>query len=95
MIIQDDRSTEQKQTHTLAIVARDKFMSGWGEATGGVSRCAWACAQDANISRLENWVRNRKEMIYVTVVDLSTYRPPKGTAHFHIYVADSAWTETL
>lgn len=86
MIREDDRTEEQKTTHTWGVVARDKFMSGWGEARSGASRCAWACHPDVNITRVENWVKDRKEMCYVNVVDLRTYRPPRGTAHFHIYV---------
>ena len=89
MIIKDDRTPEQKKTHRLGVVARDKFMSGWGGATGGASRCAWACAPDVNEDRVYNWVRDRKEMRNVSIVDLSTYRPPRNTAHFHIYVANA------
>jgi len=88
MATQDDRTEEQKKTHRLAIVARDKFMSGWGGASGGASRCAWACHPEVNTDRVFDWVRNRSEMRCVNVVDLSTYRPPSGTAHFHIYVCD-------
>ena len=87
MKIQDDRTLEQKTTHRLAIVARDKFLSGWGGAAGGVSRCAWACHPDVNPDRVYNWVKSRKEMRNVSLVDLSTYRP-KGAAHFHIYVCN-------
>jgi len=89
MIIKDERTVEQKQTHNYAVVAKDKFMSGWGEAENGASRCAWAVAPDVNIDRVERWVRSRPEMRYVNVVDLNTYRPPRGTAHFHIYVANT------
>lgn len=88
MIKQDDRTPEQKKTHRLGVVAKDKFMSGWGGASGGASRCAWACAPDVNTDRVENWVRSRKEMRHVNLVDLSTYRPPAGTSHFQIYVCD-------
>ena len=88
-IKQDDRTDEQKRTHHLGVVARDKFMSGWGGASGGASRCAWACAPDVNTDRVENWVRSRKEMRHVNVVDLATYRPPSGTRHFHIYVCNA------
>jgi hypothetical protein len=84
----DDRTIEQRRTHRWAVVARDKFMSGWGGAKGGASRCAvpatWAV--DGSIDDVERWVRSRSEMIHVNVVDLATYRPPAGTAHFHIYV---------
>lgn len=88
MKTKDNRTEEQKKTHVLAIVARDKFMSGWGEASAGASRCAWACHPDVNPDRVFNWVKSRSEMRNVNLVDLRTYRPPSGTAHFHIYVCD-------
>ena len=37
MIFQDDRTPEQKKTHTLIVLATDRFMSGWGMAKNGVS----------------------------------------------------------
>ena len=89
MTKQDDRTAEQKQTHVWGVVAKDKFMSGWGGARGGASRCAWACPPDGSITKLEDYVRSRSEMRYVNQVNLNTYRPPRGTAHFHIYVADN------
>lgn len=85
---QDDRTAEQKTTHRYGIVAKDKFMSGWGGASGGTSRCAWACPSE-HLDRVHKWVGNRKEMRYVNVVDLNTYRAPRGTAHFHIYVVEA------
>ena len=87
MIKRDERTPEQRATHQWAVVARDTLMSGWGDAKGGTSRCAWAMpAYSININRVFYWVRGRTEMKYVHVVDLSTYRPPRGTAHFSIYV---------
>lgn len=83
----DDRTPEQKSTYRWGVVAKDKFMSGWGQAKGGVSRCAWACAPDASLDKLEQWVRSRSEMRYVNVVDLNAYYP-KGTMHYHIYVCE-------
>ncbi len=89
LTVKDDRTPEQKQTHVLAVVARDRCMSGWGGAEGGASRCAWAFDPAlVNSDRVFNWVKNRKEMLYVNVVDLRTYRPPSGTAHFHVYVCN-------
>jgi len=92
--VEDDRTPEQLRTHNLAVVARDKFLSGWGGARGGNSRCAWAMPpefhHDGRAERLERWVRNRSEMRNVNVVNLDTYRPPAGTVHFHIYVADAS-----
>lgn len=91
--IQDDRTPEQRVTHRWAVVARDKFMSGWGGAAGGASRCAWAVPMEPNggtvaLYAVLDWVRARPEMRYVNIVDLSTYRTPRGTAHFHIYTVD-------
>jgi hypothetical protein len=40
------------------------------------------------VHRVERWVRGRSEMRYVNVVDLTSYRPPRGTAHFHVYVCN-------
>lgn len=87
-IIQDDRSEAEKQTHCFAVVAKDKFMSGWGGAANGASRAAWAVPPDLNIDRVYDWVKRRKEMQYVNIVDLRNYRAPRGTAHFHIYVVN-------
>ena len=88
MINQDDRTEAQRKTHRLAVVGRDSFFSGWGGARGGYSRAAWAFnPAEVNADRVENWVRSRYDMRYVTLVDLRTYRP-KNTAHFHIYVVD-------
>lgn len=88
----DDRTKEQKTTHRWAVVAKDSFMSGWGGAKGGASRCAWAVpeewAADSSLDHVCRWVRGRSEMKYVKIVNLQTYRPPAGTAHFHIYVCD-------
>ena len=92
MTIQDDRTDEQKKSHPYIVVARDNFMSGWGGASGGFSRCAWAVPAETpwhfSMQEMEKWVRSRPEMRYVNVVDLNTYRPPPGTAHFRIYVAE-------
>ena len=82
----DDRSTEQKNTHVWGVVAKDKFMSGWGGAAGGTSRCAWAVPAGSSLERVFNWVSSRKDLRNVNIVNLNTYRAPRGTAHFHIYV---------
>lgn len=95
MIKVDDRTPEQRKTHCWGVVAEDKFMSGWGQAAGGASRCAWACAPDVDVGKVERWVRNRSEMRFVSVVDLTTYRAPRGTAHFHIYVCNQGHNATL
>lgn len=87
MVRKDDRTPKQFSTHQWAVVARDTMLSGWGDAQGGTSRCAWAVPLlTVNLDRVENWVRSRSEMKNVNIVNLNTYRPPTGTAHFHIYV---------
>lgn len=87
--VEDDRNEAQKQTHYLAVVARDSAMSGWGGARGGTSRCAWAFDHTkVNSDRVFDWVKGRKEMKHVALVDLRTYRPARGTAHFHVYVCN-------
>jgi hypothetical protein len=87
MTIVDDRTLQEMDTHRFGVVARDKFLSGWGGATGGHSRCAWACSSGADQDKVEKWVLSRSDMKYVNAgVDLNAYRPPRGTVHFHIYV---------
>ena len=88
MEISDDRTQEQRETHYLAVVGRDSFLSGWGNASNGYSRAAWACAPNVDVNTVERHIRNRSDMKYVNVIDLRTYRPPRGTVHFHIYVCD-------
>ena len=83
----DDRTAEQRTTHRLAWVGTDPFMSHWGGATDGASYAAWAFpAEFDNVA--ESYVRSRRDMQRVRLVNLDTYRPGRGCAHFHIYV----WT---
>lgn len=89
MIKNDDRTHDQKATHHWAVVARDKFLSGWGGARGGASRCAWTCDSLEAAKKAFQWVSRRSDMCNVTIEDLRKYRAPSGTAHFHIYVVDS------
>ena len=85
MVLQDDRTQEQKATHNFLVVGTDTFLSGWGKANGGVSYAAWAC-QEGDLRKVENWVNNRSDMKRVRVVYGKWY--PKGTGHAHIYVVD-------
>lgn len=83
----DDRTTEQQLTHRYGVVARDKCMSGCGNAAGGYSRCAWACETHADALRMLEWVRSRSEMKHVKTIFIPHYRPSRKTVHYHIYVA--------
>ena len=84
MIIQDDRTDEQKSTHRWAWVMTDRFMSGWGPCEGGTSYAGWAFA-DGDDNACESWVRSRGESMRVRLVNLSGYKPSR-CAHCHIYV---------
>jgi len=81
----DDRTGGQKKTHRCLITATDRFMSGWGMAKGGASKCAWACRPE-DAEKVLAWVDSRSDMKYVA------YRGPKDrpwyprAAHVHIYV---------
>ena len=50
----DDRTQEQRATHTIIVWGRDRFMSGWGQARGGYSWAGWAC-EPKDADRVESW----------------------------------------
>jgi len=85
--LQDDRTAYQKKHYTTLVVALDTFMSGWGGAKGGESRCAWAC-KDCDAQKVLAWVESRSDMKprSIAIRHADTYKVPAGTAHFHIYV---------
>lgn len=89
MIREDDRTDEQRKTHTLLIIGTDRFMSGWGYAKDGASYAAWACHPD-NRNRVWDWVARRGDQMRVRdAIDGNgnTYKPdPCLCAHLHIYV---------
>jgi len=85
MKYEDNRTPEIKKTHTVLITATDKFMSGWGEASQGASKCAWACKPEHE-DKVYNWVKNRSEMKYVNINYSGRWHPK--AAHVHIYVVD-------
>ena len=81
----DDRTKEQKDSHTVLITATDKFMSGWGKARNGKSKCAWACKPE-HVNQVLAWVESRNEMKYVNVNYTGKWYPK--AAHVHIYVVN-------
>lgn len=86
MIIQDDRTNEQKETHNWLVIGTDTFMSGWHFAKNGKSYAAWACKPEDRWKVL-NWVESRSDMIRVREVSEEHKRyQPKGNGHCHIYV---------
>lgn len=82
MRIEDDRTEEQKTTHTVLVVATDRALSGWGKAAGGKSYAAWACKPEHEKDVLE-WVERRHDMTRVRVV-YGSYRP-SAAGHLHVY----------
>lgn len=86
--IKDDRTEEQKSTHYFGVIARDRAMSHWGQAEGGISRVAWACSSREDASKVYDWVKSRSEMKSVSTVDLRNHKIASQDAHFHIYVAN-------
>lgn len=105
MQLQDDRTEEQRKTHTWLVVMTDKFLSGWGKAKKGPSYAAWACVHN-DLDSVESWVRSRTDAQRVRIVrdgrvrmaawDMCrpvTYEQmhyrPSGPGHCHIYVVKS------
>lgn len=84
MKIVDDRRPEQAKNEVL-IVAKDNFLSNWGQAKGGNSIAAWSC-KEQDAKAVKKWVENRTDMTNVRIEN-SNY-VPKNAAHFHIYSAD-------
>ena len=84
MKIVDDRRPEQKQ-NTVLVVAKDNFLSGWGQAAKGNSIAAWACKPE-DAKKVEKWVSNRTDMQNVRIENGDYV--PKNAAHYHIYNAD-------
>jgi hypothetical protein len=86
----DERTAEERKTHTWLVTATDRFMSGWGEcANGGVSKCAWAC-RGKDVETVLRWVESRDEMKYVNVTNRPWY--PRNAAHVHVYVVHEGHT---
>ena len=90
MIYKDQRTDEQKKTHTILVTAKDKFMTGWGHAQNGASYCAWAVnPNEASHAKLLHWVESRPEMKYINVRydGGKNWRP--NAAHVSIYAIDA------
>lgn len=85
-IIEDDRTEEEKLTHSCIVLGTDRFLSGWGYAKNGLSYAGWAC-QDKDLWKVERWVKARSDMKRVRIVG-NNYRPSNYCAHLHIYVVN-------
>jgi hypothetical protein len=86
MQVRDDRTPEQKLTHTVIVVGTDSFLSACGLAEYGVSYpsyAGWAC-EPRHQWKVLDWVSSKCDMKRVRVVT-DPYRP-KGEGDCHIYV---------
>ena len=84
MILQDDRTPEQRQTHIWGIVANDKFMSNWG-ACPGKSVAIWALQDYDEAENFLKYIKNRRKcMKYLRLVNLTNYKI-RPCYHCHIY----------
>ena len=81
----DDRTEEQKKSHTMIVLATDRFMSGWGPAKNGASYAGWACKPE-DWQKVFDWVSSRSEMLRVRLVANNYRANPQYCAHCHIYV---------
>lgn len=64
MKIEDDRTVEQKNTHTMLVIGHDNWMSGWGEAERGQSYAAWA-TEPEHVEAVLEAVKERGDMDHV------------------------------
>ena len=87
MIVNDERTREQRMTHTVLITATDKSMSGWGRAKGASSKAAWCCRPE-HADAVFEWVSSRKEMKRVNENNENWRPDPTGTAHVSYYVVE-------
>ena len=85
-ILVDDRTEAQKQTHRLAVVGTDKFMSGWGHAASGngLSYAGWAF-EDGQYADVLAMMNQRADMERVRLVALDGYRPTAEHTHIYVY----------
>jgi hypothetical protein len=90
MKMQDDRTPEQKRTHTWLIVGTDRFSSNWPHAKNGKSYAAWACKSEHR-HKVREWVESRSDMMRVRETTENEYvgkYRPSGHGHCHIYVVE-------
>jgi hypothetical protein len=86
MAVRIDERKEEHKDYVL-VTATDKFLSGWGQANGGLSKCAWACKKE-HLDKVFDWVENRSDMKYVNINYSGKWYPK--AKHVHIYVVDES-----
>jgi len=84
MNITDDRTPQQRDTHTRAVVGTCRVLSGTSFTDGGPSYAAWAFDETTNAADLMRRIERRGDMLRVRMVDdLRNYRP---RGHLSIYL---------
>ena len=86
MIVEDNRTQAEKDTHRWLVVMTDTWMSGWGDASRGRSYAAWACEDLKTAESVADRVRKRSDASRVRIVHDMGYRP--RCAHLQVYVVD-------
>lgn len=81
MVLEDDRSSEEKKTHTFVVIGLDSFMTRLGPPTGGKSYAGWAC-ESKHADKVTAWVRARGDITRLRS------RFPRGVGHCHVYVVN-------
>lgn len=86
----DDRTDEQRRTHTVLVLGTDDAMTRWGRECGvvgktGRSIAAWAC-QPEHVQAVMAWAKGRNDLKRVRTATECTF--PKKGDHIHIYVVD-------
>ena len=79
----DRRTNEQRESTQFFVNATDRFMSGWGQARGGLSYFCIACDTDAQVDLAETWLRSRDEMKSVFVSSTPRKRKDCHTSIVH------------
>jgi hypothetical protein len=88
MLIDDDRTPEEKRIYCVLVIGTDKILSGWGKAAGGVFYAAWGCTPGTAESFLRDVRGVHQGMKRWRVVHEGSrpYRPrAKGHLHIHVY----------
>ena len=80
----DDRTQDERLTHTILISCYDPIMSRWPTMAKFRSYAVWACRPE-DADTVFKWVKNRSDMKRVKFHDNGIFFP-KGRSHVHVYV---------
>ena len=76
------------------VTMTDKFMSGWGEATGKINKYIVACDTFQQAITIEKSAQKRDEMIYVNIRSSKPYYNKSRYLESHKHYDDlgTVWT---